>query len=352
MGCFTTACAMSRRQIRYNEPIVAFIVSANKNRYNYDEARLIHPWDKYAIVSMPIFGKYDDYGGIEIDDPDSFAMRHLRNLFPESKNFNEKGFDHDFIGEKQKAWDDEEYHLGLMMIHRDTYDFVMEDYAPHDYEPFLEKFVKILNDLPTIDQLRDQRPSDDASKDEQTAFYQKIYNLSQMERAYSFALDFSIAAEHGKYKSDNWDDFNRLGPVTIMQGSESPIHSLTIYYHISNNLKEHFVEQFMNWRGVNALKRAFYTLGIQVAPSMYTGQDHTDQESLAFHLHQVEKLLKDMAKDDYEDGPSWDRKTDTEHYRMDIYLPILENMVDEVTSEFVSYHNKIEEDVSTDEDLT
>lgn len=68
MGCFNVACAISKISIGCYEPVVYIPLEMSK-MYNTNldngEHLLIYPWHFYRPLTLPIIGKYNDYGDVE-----------------------------------------------------------------------------------------------------------------------------------------------------------------------------------------------------------------------------------------------------------------------------------------------
>jgi len=67
MGSYNIACSISKVSIGGGTDIVYIPLEIAKYPYKIGDGNntLIYPWCFYSPVILPIFGKYDDYGGIE-----------------------------------------------------------------------------------------------------------------------------------------------------------------------------------------------------------------------------------------------------------------------------------------------
>ena len=71
MGCFNRTGFYSHLPITYGDDIVMFMCADTSNLYNgKDSCPISVIGTGYVPLSLPFFGKYDDYGGIEqvVDD--------------------------------------------------------------------------------------------------------------------------------------------------------------------------------------------------------------------------------------------------------------------------------------------
>lgn len=69
MGCFNVACGISKISIGSNDPVVFLPLRKNSYREEGDSHKaypfLVHPWDVYVPITLPINGQYNEYGGID-----------------------------------------------------------------------------------------------------------------------------------------------------------------------------------------------------------------------------------------------------------------------------------------------
>lgn len=67
MGSFNVACSVSKISISCGTDVVYFPLEVSKYPYKIGDGNntLIYPWCFYSPATLPIFGKYDDYGGVE-----------------------------------------------------------------------------------------------------------------------------------------------------------------------------------------------------------------------------------------------------------------------------------------------
>jgi len=87
MGSYNVSCSFSRISIKSGDSVV--YIPLEKYRYSegFDGSsnNLYYPWDFYSPVTLPIFGKYDDYGAIE-DIEKSKNITVIENYFGDIKN--------------------------------------------------------------------------------------------------------------------------------------------------------------------------------------------------------------------------------------------------------------------------
>lgn len=82
MGSYNVACSISKISIGYGTNIVYIPLEVNRFSYEIGDGNnsLIHPWCFYSPVTLPIFGQYDDYGGIENIIRDE-NVEYIENFF-------------------------------------------------------------------------------------------------------------------------------------------------------------------------------------------------------------------------------------------------------------------------------
>lgn len=320
MGCFMSACAVTGRTIQHKDKIVAFVVSsAERWRSTPDEIFLIHPWDKCSLISMPIFGYYDDYGSIEPDDTNATAIENLKAIFPNSNILDEDGstIDHKFLREKVVAYDSKEYNVGLMMILRDTYDYLMSKYK-HDGR---ERLEVVLNEYHSIDE------------------NENYYEFSKMNHILTFSADHDIIYKYGRNDPSDYRSPNKLRALNIMDVS-GPMHKLArhlAYKQHVTEIPDNYYELFDLWSQTQALMDAFDQLGVQVSPVLYMGQDNNLGSSIELHLNTLYNLLNRIGEDEIEFGLSYDYHTKKEWSEIDKYQTMLDEFHKKITAKLAEH---------------
>lgn len=302
MGCFNTTCAMSNRQISYEDEIVSFII-VKSGRYNADDVGLTYPWDKFQIISMPLYGKYDDYGSITLDDTNSLAVKHLQEMFPEAAIVDEDHIDHDFLSEPQTDWRGDELSVGIMSLHRGTYEYAINKFVDKRWEDSFPKLMAYLREqLGTRFEFNDKN-----SKEEQREFMRK-FNLTQI---FNFRGDRDVIDPFGKDDPKDWHESSSLDSIVFI-GVKHSLGDPFMYmqfdrYKFDSLDFDKFEAEFQHWNEVFWLMEAFETLGIQVVPSLYSSQESLFDEQMEFQLINMLVALNAKIKqhrrwDSYGDG--------------------------------------------------
>ena len=136
MGCWNETCALSRLPIFSGEPVVAIITIGRPTV----AGECYYANDDTNMFTFPIRGKYDDYGSLE---EDSIKMSDTTREFLLSCEFITKEgnvykidswneFFRD-VNELKIESNDEDYFLGLMLVHQALWDNIVENYENREY---------------------------------------------------------------------------------------------------------------------------------------------------------------------------------------------------------------------------
>lgn len=79
MGCWNATCYISKLPIWYDEPVVMILV-----RETYEAKQrsphTCYTTDKYVPFGYPVYGKYDDYGGVDDIDNEDEILEYLNTV--------------------------------------------------------------------------------------------------------------------------------------------------------------------------------------------------------------------------------------------------------------------------------
>lgn len=175
MGCWNATCSLTNLPIFAGDKIVVIPLMKKKN--NKEPYYSCYPTDTFVPLSLPVVGKYNDYGGIEDIEPFEENESGLMGLkyFTLGGHFisNDKEF---YVKDFQSLLNaicshevgyympsgahryDERVLIDYMMMHYDAYKFVVDEIANRKFynheetikESFVEEFQKIIlqyNDL-------------------------------------------------------------------------------------------------------------------------------------------------------------------------------------------------------------
>jgi len=142
MGCFDFNCCLSGLGVSAGETVRYLLLAENP----YEDFTRVMPWDFYYPRTLPIRGKYDNYGGIEDYDPASPAVASL-----------ERGFDEDVI---EMGTGDNYIHDGAVrpgLKFKEWHDVVSSGrvHVKRDYDPSSEPSSKIPDGQPTLGKIKD-----------------------------------------------------------------------------------------------------------------------------------------------------------------------------------------------------
>jgi hypothetical protein len=147
MGCWNQTCGLSQLHIRNNQDVVVFALVKNTS---VDSLCYSTPF--YAPVMMPIYAKYNDYGGAEdctgigVDLVMSAIKEQLVEMpLGENKSHDiavkYDNFDADLFFEAvhesrlfiKGNYTRQRQHVGFVMIHKDVFDHVLENRVVERY---------------------------------------------------------------------------------------------------------------------------------------------------------------------------------------------------------------------------
>lgn len=130
MGSFNLKCTISNKTIKYGDKVAVIQLSENDYRGNLEDSILIYHDDKYQLNTLPVFGTYNDYGGIE-DIEDSHGLRdilsHYEVEYDEGIVSNSETISHVKLMEKDEKVSKLLENSPLMHIKREVYDYLMSD---------------------------------------------------------------------------------------------------------------------------------------------------------------------------------------------------------------------------------
>lgn len=139
MGCWNETCVFSNLPIAEGEKVVLFFLKENKD-YNYQ-------W-KHDTDMLPIFGEYNDYGGIQsVEDTESYKMLMHSESWADAEQLNDAKHN----GDKYSQ---------ACFAHRDIYESILENFKnrkPYNQERVLgdlkkELLIKLTNKLLNLPQ--------------------------------------------------------------------------------------------------------------------------------------------------------------------------------------------------------
>ena len=135
MGCWNGTCGLSNLPILSGEKVVLFVLKHQKHAET-NSGGFCYPWDQWFPISMPIYGEYNDYGGVEnFTGPHEMAFTHLMS---DNINFkiDEEELNHNRLNGKPANLDEliNDYiergvykDIGFMMVRQDVFDTLLEN---------------------------------------------------------------------------------------------------------------------------------------------------------------------------------------------------------------------------------
>jgi len=148
MGCWNGTCLISNLPIMAGEPIVGFTIKYEM----YSDAIKDYSGTCYATdyakpFGLPIYGTYDDYGGIKDVCENSITIKYLSYLFNKS-NVKEllNCIEQDQIEIKSNILK-KNVGVGLVMINRSIFDCIISSHIKNDYDPDKDKIISGLKNI-------------------------------------------------------------------------------------------------------------------------------------------------------------------------------------------------------------
>lgn len=148
MGCWNETCMISHLPIKAGEDVVAFVIAYTNWKEGSNASGVCYSTDVASPFGLPIFGKYDDYGGVEDIDHNQLGARYLTHKFgkkPEGiqELLNTIARDNLTVVSPQTG---KTAGAGQVMILRSIYDTLLADHRVTGfdlkYEPSLETIVE------------------------------------------------------------------------------------------------------------------------------------------------------------------------------------------------------------------
>ncbi|KKL64329.1 hypothetical protein LCGC14_2166140 [marine sediment metagenome] len=147
MGCWNGTCLISNLPIMAGEPVVGYTLEYFSYKDEKDYSGSCYPNAKANPFGLPIYGTYDDYGGIESVDDNSLAVKYLLHLFGETDSEELlRDIERDNRTRSSTRMD-EECGVGLVMINRHIVDRLVAAHIPTKYDVEIDKVVDGLKEM-------------------------------------------------------------------------------------------------------------------------------------------------------------------------------------------------------------
>jgi hypothetical protein len=146
MGCWNGTCGISNLPINAGDEVVAFLIGFYSYNDNPSKSGYCYINDIATPLTLPIYGRYDDYGGIE-DVEDTYVLEVMRRQFnlPDGTNVLEwinDRVERDEVTVEWNLFKDQEPRkvgVGLWMVHRHIFDAFKEkagSWWTNDVKPY------------------------------------------------------------------------------------------------------------------------------------------------------------------------------------------------------------------------
>lgn len=140
MGSFNMFCAVSNAPIHWNDRIVVLGLDTEPTymRRIHEESRenIVCLWPRcgFRIAGLPIRGKYDDYGGIEIDAGQDDRIQMLIRFSYYHGRYGEKVEEELYLSDGDHPEEIHTNNYPLMFIHEQIYDYICTRPLRESYE--------------------------------------------------------------------------------------------------------------------------------------------------------------------------------------------------------------------------
>lgn len=293
MGCWNGTCGLTGLPIFHDDPVVAMVIQ--RERYKDSEARPSYPWELWTPATLLVRSKYNDYGGIEVNEPITALLKltqdqasstmdlidfegHDKKLPAMIKiptfNIEEVEDGHDEYDLYRQKSDD----FALWMAHAAIFDEMRETIRGSSYETrFRSMSLKKMSDLvATKNRAKDAeaRKSFDDAED------------STNERAFMMAM-----ARMDNPWADRGSGFNGAAARFLAD------------YISETNLTEGAEAEYdsgiVEWRSLHELYNMMMTLRITLAPPGAGGSQDDDLKSYSARNRAINAQIK-RAKSRFE----------------------------------------------------
>lgn len=291
MGCFHMKDFVTGQAIHNQDEIVAFVVSDNFDSYPLSTNKVgngCYPNNYFSFTSLPIHGKYGDYGNVEPHDYDSIAIKLLCDYFG-LKDFEE--IDSKLLGREKFVCENKKINqnFGITMIHKRTFELLTESKYKvvenelnfeEEYEIFEGKLKKIHEVFSNKDNLTTIEKRELLSL-AGVKFSYDFFDLRQFSHRESETISsLFMSSENSYYDShlkSQFEDKNFCG-----FGLEDSVEKGT-FFNDSDEMQKSLNELYV--------LRAFYQglafLHIHIIPSSTGGQQNITLNSLFLHIDNV-----------------------------------------------------------------
>jgi hypothetical protein len=146
MGCWNGTCLLSNLPIMHGEPIVGFTIEYAHFSDEADYSGSCYPEAWARPIGLPLYGEYDDYGGIEKVE-ENIAVKYLLHLFNQ-KDIGKLTADIERDDVKIVSnITNKKVGVGLVMAHRDIADKIVNSCNVDEYGVSLAKVAEGLKKL-------------------------------------------------------------------------------------------------------------------------------------------------------------------------------------------------------------
>lgn len=254
MGVFNLKCSITNKTIEDGDPVAVLLLIPKTFRGDHI---MIYNDDKYDFATLPIFGTYDSYGGIENIEV-SYGLTDLLYHCNEDINMD--------IAQNEAHINERMTRFQQMHIKRDMYDYLMseafeEQLIHHCYPDNInyynqENISRNENTIKAIFEslCRYKRQIDDESKPKDISLSIGVQDFSKLN-----------SESHYLLRKDN---------LNVPRCLEFYTHKRE-YVQFEGYFNPQFNDAFSKHAQIQHLGNVLATLGVKLVPTLYGSQENT-----------------------------------------------------------------------------
>ncbi len=274
MGCWYNTCYISKLPIFSDEDIVLILLRENK--YRQSSPFTCCPQDNFVPFGLPIYGKYDEYGGIEDITNKEDVLDYLNSV----EIFHEK---------------DEKIEFSLKNLEDNINHFLCDDYYYRNHETFY-KIEGLMVKRSLYDRLINHYKK---RLDWDGNTYEDVIKEKVFDAAKKIKND-STLSESDKEFDFKWKILNYLRIGNIDEDKDIfPVLKRKIFEKDLEKDKNYFLEILFFKLCLQALRMGYYCISGNGSQSI---EMLIHREVANFILEETEKAIKDYKENNDDDA--------------------------------------------------
>lgn len=282
MGSFSVACSISKISINYGDKCVVIPIYKNPIYKDSYSGYLAGPCDRYMPLVFPIFGYYNDYGGIKYIEKDE-NTKLIENYFGVSiedfiECINYRNYDKINDDNKRKMLED----VYFMYVLSDVYEYCYKNnrndyfYNKKSVLKNLDEGIKTLNDLVAFE-------------------FKKENYLIGKEKDF-----FDFSASCYRYTVEDLLIFRIVGGMGNPNRYFRDIYFQTIYNgKMFHKPSDFFFEKFLEFFYFITSMIGTNSIFDMVRQGEQVGQTESELQNMKFYCSILEERLRKEQEEDY-----------------------------------------------------